>query len=74
MRTNLVFEIIAFLTQTYERSLMDEKTFCVICDEDVEIVKVEPHGHYDEQILRCDHFGRKLNLSREDKESKTSLH
>ena len=34
-------------------SLMAEKTFCVICDEDVEIVKAISHGHYDEQILSC---------------------
>ncbi len=55
-------------------SLMAEKTFCVICDEDVEIVKAIPHGHYDEQILSCDHIGGKLNLSREDRERETSLH
>ena len=53
---------------------MSEKTFCVICDKDVEIVKVIPHGHYDEQVLSCNHIGRKLNLSREDRESETSLH
>ena len=53
---------------------MSEKTFCVICDKDVEIVKVIPHGHYDEQVLSCDHIGRKLNLSREDREMETSLH
>ena len=28
-------------------SLMAEKTFCVICDEHVQIVKAIPHGHYD---------------------------
>ena len=53
---------------------MSEKTFCVICDKDVEIVKVIPHGHYDEQVLSCNHIGRKLNISREDRESETSLH
>ena len=53
---------------------MSEKTFCVICDKDVEIVKVIPHGNYDEQILSCDHIGRKLNLSREERERETSLH
>jgi hypothetical protein len=53
---------------------MGEKTFCVICDEDVEIVKIIPHGHYDEQILGCHHFGRRLNLTPEDRERETSLH
>jgi hypothetical protein len=27
-------------------SMMAEKIFCVICDEDVEIVKAIPHVHY----------------------------
>jgi hypothetical protein len=53
---------------------MGEKKFCVICDNDVEIVKVIPHANYDEQILSCDHIGRRLNLSREDRERETSLH
>ena len=53
---------------------MVEKTFCVICDKDLEIVKVIQHGHYDEQILSCDHVGRKLNLSGEDRERETYLH
>jgi hypothetical protein len=53
---------------------MGEKKFCIICDKDVGIVKVIQHGHYDEQILSCDHIGRKLNLSREDRERETSLH
>ena len=53
---------------------MTEKTFCVICDKDVEIVKVITHGHYDEQTLSCDHIGRKLNLSQEERERETSLH
>ena len=52
---------------------MGEKKFCV-CDKDVEIVKVITHGNYDEQILSCDHIGRKLNLSREERERETSLH
>lgn len=50
------------------------ETFCVICDKNVEIVKVVTNGNYDEQILSCDHIGRKLNLSREDRERETSLH
>jgi len=53
---------------------MVEKALCVICDKDIEIVKVIPHGHYDEQILSCDHVGRKINLSREDRERETCLH
>jgi hypothetical protein len=53
---------------------MGEKKFCIICDKDVEIIKVISHGNYDEQILSCDHIGRKLNLSREDRERETSLH
>ena len=53
---------------------MGEKKFCVICDRDAEIVKVIPHGDYDEQILSCHHFGRRLNLSQEDRERETSLH
>ena len=53
---------------------MVEKAFCVICDKDIEIVKVIPHGHYDEQILSCDHVRRKINLSREDRERETCLH
>ncbi len=53
---------------------MTEKTFCVICDKDVEIVKVITHGHYDEQTLSCDHIGRKLNLSQDERERETSLH
>jgi uncharacterized Zn finger protein (UPF0148 family) len=44
---------------------MDGKIFCVICDQDVEIVKIIPHGHYDEQILGCHRFERRLNLTRE---------
>ena len=53
---------------------MGEKKFCVICDKDVEIVKVITHGNYDEQILSCDHIGRKLNLSRGERERETYLH
>ena len=53
---------------------MSEKAFCIICDKDVEIVKVISHGLSDEQILSCDHIGRKLNLSQEERERKTSLH
>ena len=53
---------------------MTEKTFCVICDKDVEIRKIITHGNYDEQILSCDHIGRKLNLSVEERERETSLH
>jgi hypothetical protein len=30
---------------------MAEKTICVICDTDVEIVKIIPHGANDEQKL-----------------------
>ena len=52
---------------------MDEKTFCVICEKDVEIRKISPHGNYDEQILSCDHIGRKLNLSQEERERETSV-
>jgi hypothetical protein len=52
---------------------MSEKVLCVICDKDVVIIKVIPRGHYDEQVLSCDHIGRKLNLSREDRERETSL-
>ena len=55
-------------------SVMDEKTFCVICEKDVDIVKVIIHGNYDNQILNCNHIGRKLNLSRDDRERETSLH
>jgi hypothetical protein len=52
---------------------MAEKTFCVICDKDVEIVKIVPNGDFDEQILSCQHFAR-LNLSQEERERQTSLH
>ena len=45
---------------------MAEKNFCVLCDKDVEIVKVIRHGNYEEQILSCDHIGGRLNLSRSD--------
>lgn len=40
---------------------MGEKN-CVICDKDVEIVKVITHGHYDEQVLNCDHIGGRLKI------------
>jgi hypothetical protein len=53
---------------------MAEKTFCVICDTDVDIVKIIPHGAYDEQKLSCQHFARKLNLTHEERERETSLH
>ena len=53
---------------------MTEKSFCVICDKDVEIVKVVPRGHYDERILSCEHIGRKLNLPLEERERETSQH
>ena len=53
---------------------MGEKKFCIICDKDVEIVKVITHGNYNEQILSCDHIGRKLNLSRGERERETYLH
>ena len=53
---------------------MAEKTFCVICDRDAEIVKVIPHGDYEEQILSCQHFARRLSLSQEERETETSLH
>ena len=53
---------------------MAEKSFCVICDEDVEIVRIIPHGAYDEQELTCQHFARKLNLTQEEIEMETSLH
>ena len=42
---------------------MDKKKFCVICDKDVEIVKVITHGNYEEQILSCDHIGGRLIIS-----------
>ena len=42
---------------------MGEKRFCVICDKDVEIDNVIPHEDYDEQILSCGHFGRRINRS-----------
>ena len=42
---------------------MAEKRFCVICDKDVEIDKVIPHEDYDEQILSCGHFARRINVS-----------
>ena len=45
---------------------MGEEKFCVICDKDVEIVKVITHGNYEEQILSCDHIGGSLDLSRSD--------
>ena len=44
-------------------SVMGEKRFCVICDKGVEINKVIPHEDYDEQILSCGHFGRRINVS-----------
>jgi hypothetical protein len=53
---------------------MAEKTFCVICDKDVEIVRIIPHGACDEQKLTCQHFARRLNLSQEERERETSLH
>lgn len=53
---------------------MDNKTFCVSCDKDVKIVKVIPHGVYDEEILSCQHFAIRLNLSQEEIERETSLH
>ena len=53
---------------------MAEKTFCVICDKDVEIVRIVPHGAFDEQILSCQYFARRLNLSFEERERETSLH
>jgi hypothetical protein len=53
---------------------MAEKTFCVICDKDVDIVIIIPHGAYDEQKLSCQHFARRLNLSKEEREKETSLH
>jgi hypothetical protein len=65
---------INFIKVTIAPILMGEKRFCVICDKDVEIVKVITHGNYDVQILSCDHIGRKLNLSREERERETSLH
>jgi hypothetical protein len=58
---------INFIKVTIAPILMGEKRFCVICDKDVEIVKVITRGNYDVQILSCDHIGRKLNLSREKK-------
>jgi len=39
------------------------KKICVICDKDVEIVKVITHGNYEEQILSCDHIGGRLIIS-----------
>ena len=45
---------------------MGEKKFCVICDKDVEIVKVIPHGNYDEQILSCDHIRGRLRIPLSD--------
>jgi hypothetical protein len=65
---------INFIKVTIPPILMGEKTFCVICDKDVEIVKVVRHGHYDEQMPSCDHIGRKLKLSQEERERDTSLH
>ena len=65
---------INFIRVTNAPILMREKTFCVICDKDVEIRKIITHGNYDEQILSCDHIGRKLNLSQEERETETSLH
>ena len=53
---------------------MAEKTFCIICDKDVVIVKIDPHGAFDEQILSYQHFARRLNLSQEERERETSLH
>jgi hypothetical protein len=47
---------------------MAEKTFCVICDEDVEISRIIPHGAYDEQKLSCQHFAKRLNLPQEERE------
>ena len=65
---------INFIKVTIALILMGEKTFCVICDKDVEIRKIITHGNYDEQILSCDHIGRKLNLSQEERERETSVH
>ena len=45
---------------------MGEKKFCVMCNNEVEIVKVIRHGNYEEQILSCDHIGGRPNLSRSD--------
>jgi hypothetical protein len=42
---------------------MGGKKFCVICNKDVEIVKVIIHGNYEEQILSCDHIGGRLKVS-----------
>jgi hypothetical protein len=53
---------------------MPEKIFCIICDRDAGIVKVIAHGVYDEQILSCQHFAIRLNLSQEERERETSLH
>jgi hypothetical protein len=47
----------------HDMSLKGERKFCVICDKDVEIVKVITHGNYEEQILSCDHIGGRINLS-----------
>ena len=47
---------------------MAEKTFCVICDKDTEILKVISKGGYDELILSCQHFARRLDLTQEEKE------
>ena len=52
---------------------MAEKTFCVICDKDVEISRIIPHGVYDEQKLGCQHFAIRLNLTQEERERETSL-
>ena len=49
---------------------MAEKTFCVICDRDAEIVKVIPHGDYEEQILSCQHFARRLSYLRKKEKRK----
>ena len=53
---------------------MGEKKFCVFCNKDVEIRKIITHGNCEEQILSCDHIGRKLNLSQEERERETSVH
>ena len=45
---------------------MGEKTFCVICDKDVEIRKIITHGNYEEQILSCDHIRGRLRIPLSD--------
>ena len=45
---------------------MDKKKFCVICDKEVEIVKIITHGNYEEQILSCDHIGGRLRIPLSD--------